>query len=99
SDIWAFTFTSITIGLLIASIFIGMFPRVMISSFGEAFDLTIQNAASGAYTLKVMSYFSLTLLPFVLGYQVWSYYVFRKRLKKENDLEYNEKEKRDNLLF
>lgn len=88
SDIWAFTLTSITIGLLTASVFIGMFPRVMISTLGEAYDLTILNAASGAYTLKVMSYFSLTLLPFVLGYQGWSYYVFRKRLKKDDELGY-----------
>lgn len=88
SDIWAFTLTSTTIGLLIASVFIGMFPRVMISTLGDANSLTIMNAASGAYTLKVMSYFSLTLLPFVLGYQIWSYYVFRKRLKKDDELGY-----------
>jgi len=88
SDIWAFTLTSVTIGLLITSVFIGMFPRVMISSLGEAHNLTILNAASGSYTLKVMSYFSLTLLPFVLGYQGWSYYVFRQRLKKDDELGY-----------
>src|SRR5699024_4131844 len=60
SDIWAFTLTSVTVGLLIASVFIGMFPRVMISTLGEANNLTILNASSGSYTLKVMSYFSLT---------------------------------------
>jgi len=27
-------------------------------------------------------------LPFVLGYQVWSYSIFRKRLSKEDELEY-----------
>ncbi|WP_284139163.1 MULTISPECIES: cytochrome d ubiquinol oxidase subunit II [unclassified Virgibacillus] len=84
----AFTLTSFSIIFLTASIFIGMFPRVMISTLGAANDLTIFSAASGAYTLKLMSYFSLTLLPFVLGYQIWSYYVFRKRLKKSEHLEY-----------
>src|SRR5690625_2757399 len=88
SDIWAFTLTSITVGLLIASVFIGMFPRVMISTLGEANNLTIINASSGSYTLKVMSYFSLTLLPFVLAYQGWSYYVFRQRIKKDDELGY-----------
>lgn len=83
SDVWAFTLTSLTIGLLIASVFIGMFPRVMISSLNEAYSLTVANASSGGYTLKVMSYVAIGLLPFVLGYQGWSYYVFRKRLKKE----------------
>ncbi len=36
----------------------------------------------------MMTYFSLTLLPFVLGYQGWSYYVFRQRIKRKEDLEY-----------
>lgn len=87
-DLNAFGLTSITIILLTGSIFIGMFPRVMISSISDAYSLTVYNAASGAYTLKVMTYFSLTLLPFVLGYTIWSYYVFRKRIKKNDELEY-----------
>lgn len=87
-DINAFLLTSVTIILLIASIFIGMFPRVMISSIAEVNSLTVYNAASGAYTLKVMSIFSLTLLPFVLGYTAWSYFVFRKRIKPDDELEY-----------
>ena len=87
-DINAFALTSVTMILLIGSIFIGMFPRVMISSISDAYTLTVYNAASGAYTLKVMTYFSLTLLPFVLGYTAWSYYIFRKRIKKDDELEY-----------
>lgn len=87
-DGWAFAMTSFTIIFLTASIFIGMFPRIMISTISSSYDLTIYNAASGAYTLKVMSYFSLTLLPFVLGYQGWSYYVFRQRVKKDESTEY-----------
>ncbi|KEK24129.1 cytochrome d ubiquinol oxidase subunit II [Bacillus gaemokensis] len=87
-DGWAFFMTSLTIILLSASVFIGMFPRVMISTLGTANDLTIYNAASGAYSLKLMSYLSLTILPFVLGNQIWSYYVFRKRIKPQDHLEY-----------
>ena len=84
----AFILTSLTIILLISSVFIGMFPRVLISSISDANSLTIYNAASGAYTLKLMTYFSLTLLPFVLGYTAWSYYIFRKRVTKDDELEY-----------
>lgn len=87
-DGWAFTLTSFTIIGLVSSIFIGMFPSVMISSISAANDLTVYNAASGAYTLKLMTYFSLALLPFVLGYQIWSYYVFRKRVTAKDHLEY-----------
>lgn len=87
-DLNAFVLTSITIILLTGSIFIGMFPRVMISSISDAYSLTVYNASSGGYSLKVMTYFSLFLLPFVLGYQAWSYYIFRKRIKNDDELEY-----------
>lgn len=87
-DGWAFFMTSLTIILLSASVFIGMFPRVMISTLGAANDLTIYNAASGAYALKLMSYFSITILPFVIGSQIWSFYVFKQPVKSNNDLEY-----------
>lgn len=83
-----FTLTTVSIILLIGSIFLGMFPRVMISSITDAYSLTVDNASSGTYTLKVMSYFSLSLLPFVLGYQIWTFYIFRKRLKKDDEMEY-----------
>jgi len=79
----AFTMTGVTIICTVAMLFVGLFPRVMISSIDPAFNLTITNAASGAYTLSLMTKISLTLLPFVLGYQIWSYYVFRKRISNK----------------
>lgn len=57
----------------------------MVSSLGEAFNLTISNASSGNYSLKVMTIVAITLLPFVLGYTIWSYYVFRKRITQEDE--------------
>ncbi|NBJ71197.1 MULTISPECIES: cytochrome d ubiquinol oxidase subunit II [Clostridia] len=87
-DGWAFTMTGLTIALTVTSVFVGLFPRVMVSSINHAFDLTIHNAASGPYSLKVMTIVAVTLIPFVLGYQIWSYYVFRKRVKEEEHLEY-----------
>ena len=87
-DGWAFVMTGAVIILSMTSVFIGLFPRVMVSSISPDFHLTIFNAASGAYSLKVMTYVSLTILPFVLGYQIWSYYVFRKRIDDKEHLEY-----------
>ncbi|MFC7678702.1 cytochrome d ubiquinol oxidase subunit II [Paenibacillus sp. GCM10028914] len=87
-DSWAFGMTGAVIALSVMSVFIGLFPRVMISSINSAFDLTIQNAASGQYSLKVMTIVALTLLPFVLGYQIWSYFVFHKRVHEKEHLEY-----------
>ncbi|GGH32292.1 cytochrome d ubiquinol oxidase subunit II [Paenibacillus segetis] len=87
-DGWAFGMTGALIALGFSSVFIGMFPRVMVSSISDAFSLTIDNAASGQYSLKVMTIVSLTLLPFVLGYQIWSYFVFHKRVHEKEHLEY-----------
>ncbi|MFD1179493.1 cytochrome d ubiquinol oxidase subunit II [Paenibacillus puldeungensis] len=87
-DGWAFGMTGTMIALSIASVFIGLFPRVMVSSINETFSLTIHNAASGHYSLKVMTIVALTLLPFVLGYQIWSYFVFHKRVHEKEHLEY-----------
>lgn len=87
-DGWAFSMTSLSIATLISSVFIGMFPRVLISSIDAANSLTVYNASSGDYTLKLMTIVSLTLLPIVLGYTIWSYIVFRKRISRGDELEY-----------
>jgi len=62
------------------SIFAGMFPYVLPSTLDPAHGLTVWNAASGSYTLTVMTVVAAIGLPIVLGYQAWSYWVFRKRL-------------------
>ncbi|MEO8612043.1 MAG: cytochrome d ubiquinol oxidase subunit II [Chloroflexota bacterium] len=82
----AFLGTGLTIVGVVALIFGTLFPRVMPSTLG--FDLTIYNASSSQYTLQVMSVIALTLVPIVLVYQTWSYWVFRKRLTAESHLEY-----------
>lgn len=84
----AFTMTGLGLALTVSAIFVGLFPRVMISSINKAFDLTVYNAASGAYSLKIMTIVVVTVLPFVLGYTVWSYYVFRKRVTSKEHLTY-----------
>jgi cytochrome d ubiquinol oxidase subunit II len=74
--------TTLTIATSLITLFMILFPRVMISSLDPAYDLTIYNAASGSYTLTVMTIVALILVPIVLIYQGWSYWVFRKRVEK-----------------
>lgn len=81
----AFIFGGLGIIFTVASLFVSLFPRVMISSTNSAFNLTVYNASSGDYSLKIMTIVSLTILPFVLGYQIWSYYVFRKRVTNNEE--------------
>ena len=79
-ELAAFLASVLTLVSLVALLFTGLFPRVMISSISSKFDLLIKNASSTPYTLKIMSIVAITLLPFVLAYFAWTYYIFRKRV-------------------
>ncbi len=85
---WAFAMTGLTIALSTTTVFMGLYPRVMISSLNPDWSLTIYNASSSPYTLKVMSIVALVLVPIVLLYQAWSYWIFRGRIGHEHSLEY-----------
>ena len=77
---WAFIFSAGTIATFVSTLFFALYPRVMPSSLGSQFDLTITNASSTDYTLKVMTYVAVVMTPLVLLYQGWTYWVFRKRV-------------------
>ena len=77
----AFIMTGLTIVFTVATFFQMLFPRVMVSSTNPDWSLTIYNAASGSYTLTVMTIVALVFTPIVLIYQGWSYWVFRKRVE------------------
>lgn len=78
---------AVTTLTIVGSFFAGLYPNVMVSSLTAANNLTVSNASSTPYTLKVMTIVAVTVLPFVLGYQAWTYYVFRKRVTADK-LEY-----------
>ena len=84
---WAFIMNGLTILLFTVGLFWGLFPRVMVSSLNPKWSLTIYNASSSPYTLKIMTIIALTMVPIVLLYQGWTYWVFRKRVT-EKDLHY-----------
>ena len=77
---WAFVGTAVSIAMAVATYFLTMFPNVMPSSTNPAWSLTVDNASSTDYTLKVMTIVALVFTPIVVLYQAWTYWVFRKRL-------------------
>ncbi len=79
---WAFLGVAAFVVAGAASIFTAVFPVVLPSTLDPAFDLTITNASSGAYTLGVMTVVTGIGLPLVLAYQAWSYWVFRRRISE-----------------
>lgn len=70
-------------------VFSGLFPNLMVSTLDSAYNLTIYNASSSPYTLKVITIVAGIFLPLILAYQGWTYWIFRKRLSPESpDLHY-----------
>jgi len=80
-DGWAFSASAVAIAATVGSIFINLYPNVMVSSTNAANNLTVSNSASGGYALKVMTVAAVIFVPLVLLYQGWSFHVFRGRLK------------------
>jgi cytochrome d ubiquinol oxidase subunit II len=77
---WTFAATAVAMGLTVSSIFVHLFPNVMVSSTNAKFNLTVSNAASGSYALQVITVVAIVFFPLVLAYTAWSYHVFRGRI-------------------
>ncbi|WP_380277778.1 cytochrome d ubiquinol oxidase subunit II [Kitasatospora purpeofusca] len=77
---WAFALSGVTIVAAVAMLFLSLFPDVMPSTLNPDWSLTVSNAASSAYTLKLMTIVAAVFTPLVLLYQGWTYWVFRKRI-------------------
>jgi len=81
---WAFLASGVTVVIATFALFVTLFPDVMPSTIADANALTTANAASTPYTLRVMTWVAVAFTPIVLGYQGWTYWVFRKRLTVEH---------------
>jgi cytochrome d ubiquinol oxidase subunit II len=79
----AFAATALAAISLVATLFVSLYPRVMVSSTGFENSLTVDGASSSHYALQVMSVVALIFVPLVLLYQGWTYYVFRARVGSE----------------
>ena len=86
-EAFAFIMSGLAIVFTTAAFFAALFPRLMVSSLSPDWSLTIYNASSTPYTLKIMTFAAVGLVPIVLAYQAWTYWIFRKRVT-EKHLEY-----------
>ncbi len=85
---WAFFALGLTIILSTISVFLALYPRVMISTLNPRWSLTIWNASSNPYSLRVMTIVAVTVLPIVLAYQAWTYWIFRQRVSFQDTWHY-----------
>ena len=77
----AFTMTAGAAVAVVATLFVSLYPRVMVSSTDFASSLTVDGSSSSHYALQVMSVVALIFVPLVLLYQGWTYHVFRHRIR------------------
>ncbi|MEV6806407.1 cytochrome d ubiquinol oxidase subunit II [Streptomyces sp. NPDC017405] len=77
---WAFALSGVTIVAAVAMLFLSLFPNVMPSTLNGDWNLTVTNASSSPYTLKIMTWLAAIATPLVVLYQGWTYWVFRKRI-------------------
>jgi cytochrome d ubiquinol oxidase subunit II len=78
---WAVAGWALATAATVGTIFIDLYPNVMVSSTNAAYNLTVRNVASGHYALTVMTVVAVIFFPVVLIYQGWSFHVFRGRVK------------------
>ena len=79
-DWGSFISSGLTLIGIVVLIFNGLFPRVMIAT-NPAHSILIKNASNSPYTLHLMTIITFSILPIVLIYFIWSYWIFYKRLK------------------
>ena len=81
---WAFLCTTVVVAAVVVLLFASLYPNLVPSTLDPAYSLTIHNASSSHYTLTVLTWAALICTPVVLGYQAWTYWVFRKRIWAES---------------
>ncbi|WP_283133685.1 cytochrome d ubiquinol oxidase subunit II [Rhizohabitans arisaemae] len=72
----AFLSTALAIVVMSVTLFGALWPSPLPG-------LTVYEAASSPYTLRLMTWAGIILLPLILAYQGWTYWVFRKRLTRK----------------
>jgi cytochrome d ubiquinol oxidase subunit II len=78
--LWAFATSAAGMAMAVVSIFVALYPNVVVSSTNVAYNLTVSNSSSAKYALTVMTVVAVVFLPLILLYQGWSYHVFRARI-------------------
>ena len=83
SDGWAFACTALVVAAVVILLFGVLYPNLVPSTLNKQWSLTIYNACSTPYTLKIMTWVTGFVAPLTVVYQAWTYWVFRQRISAE----------------
>ncbi|WP_343598945.1 cytochrome d ubiquinol oxidase subunit II [Mycobacterium sp.] len=77
---WAFLCTAVVVAAVVVVLFGALYPNLVPSTLNPQWSVTIANASSTPYTLKIMTWVAVFLAPLAMVYQGWTYWVFRQRI-------------------
>jgi cytochrome d ubiquinol oxidase subunit II len=83
SDGWAFACTALVVSAVVVLLFGALYPNLVPSTLDAQWSVTIHNASSTPYTLKIMTWVTAFFAPLTVIYQGWTYWVFRHRISAE----------------
>ncbi len=73
----------VVVTAVVVLLFGAMYPYLVPSTLDPRWSLTVSNASSNPYTLKVMTWAAALFAPLVVAYQGWTYWVFRQRISAD----------------
>jgi cytochrome bd ubiquinol oxidase subunit II len=80
---WAFLCAGVVVAAVVVLLFGALYPNLVPSTLNPQWSVTIANASSTPYTLKIMTWVAATLAPLAMVYQGWTYWVFRQRISAD----------------
>ncbi|BDB42879.1 MULTISPECIES: cytochrome d ubiquinol oxidase subunit II [Mycobacterium] len=83
SDGWAFVCTLLVVASVVVLLFGSLYPNLVPSTLNSQWNVTIYNASSTDYTLKIMTWVTAIMTPLTVVYQAWTYWVFRQRISAD----------------
>jgi cytochrome bd ubiquinol oxidase subunit II len=79
----AFSCAAVVVAAVVVLLFGVLYPNLVPSTLNAQWNVTIYNASSTPYTLKIMTWVTAIMAPLTVVYQAWTYWVFRQRISAE----------------
>lgn len=83
----AFIFSALSVGCIIGTVGISMFPFIMPSSTNPKFSLLVWDSSSSHLTLFIMLLMTVLFLPIIVAYTAWVYKVLRGKVTEKTIVE------------
>jgi cytochrome d ubiquinol oxidase subunit II len=80
---WAFVCIGLVVAAVVVLLFGALYPNLVPSTLNPQWSVTIDNASSTPYTLKIMTWAAAIFVPLAMVYQGWTYWVFRQRISAD----------------